>query len=190
MTTPTETTTETTTAPVVTPAETKTFTQDEVNAILAKEKRAARPADYDDLKAAAKKLADIEAANASDLEKAVKTARDEGRAEVLTAANERLVSAEARAAAAELKFKNPGLAIKSADLSEIKVSDDGEVDTAAIKTALEALAASDPYLVGEDPPKPPPTFGGGPRPTPAAPTDPRAADLAQIEADLKANRRK
>lgn len=35
-------------------------------------------------------------------------------------------------------------------------------------------------------PTPPPSFGGGPRPTPPAPTDPRAADLAQIEADMKA----
>ncbi len=139
-------------------------------------------------KAAASRLAEIEAANATDLEKAVKAARDEGRAEVQTAANARLISAEARAVAAELKFKNPALAIRSADLTAVTVNDDGEVDAAAVKSALEALAESDPYLVGEDSPKPPPSFGGGPRPA-APPTDPRAADLAQIEADMKKSRR-
>lgn len=139
-------------------------------------------------KAAAAKLAEIEAANATDLEKAVKAARDEGRAEATTAANSRLISAEARAVAAELKFKNPALAIRSADLSAVAVNDDGEVDADAVKAALAALAESDPYLVGDDAPKPPPSFGGGPRQT-AAPTDPRAADLAQIEADMKKARR-
>lgn len=168
----------------------KVFTQDEVNAILAREKRAAKPADYEDLKKAAKRLEEIESANASDLEKAVKAAREEGRAEVQSAANARLISAEARAVAAEMKFKNPSLAIKATDLSDVSIGSNGDVDTAAIRTALEALATDEPYLVGEDPPKPPPSFGGGPRLAPGVPTDPRATDLAQIEADIKAGTRR
>lgn len=102
---------------------------------------------------AAKRLAELEAASATDLEKAVKAARDEGRTEVLTVANARLVNAEARAAAAELRFKNPALAIKAVDLSSIEVNDDGEVDAAAVRAALAELAKAEPYLVGDGRPK-------------------------------------
>lgn len=60
------------------PAESATFTQDQVNALIAKEKGKFQQkyADYGDLKAAAAKLAEIEAANASELEKAQKKAAD------------------------------------------------------------------------------------------------------------------
>lgn len=102
---------------------------------------------------AAKRLAEIEEANATDLEKAVKAARDEGRSEVLTAANSRLINAEARAAAAELRFKNPALAIKAVDLSSVEVGEDGEVDSAAVRAALEELAKHEPYLIGDGRPK-------------------------------------
>lgn len=102
---------------------------------------------------AAKRLAELEAASATDLEKAAKAARDEGRTEVLTVANARLVNAEARAAAAELRFKNPALAIKSVDLSSIEVNDDGEVDAGAVRAALAELANAEPYLVGDGRPK-------------------------------------
>jgi hypothetical protein len=139
---------------------------------------------------AAKRLAEIEDANASEMEKAVKTARAEGETEATKRANARLIAAEARALAAEAKFRNPALAVKTVDLSGVTVGDDGEVDSAAIRSALDDLAKSDPYLVGEEPPKPPPSFGGGPRPTPPTPMDPRAADLAQIEADLNAAQRR
>jgi len=56
----------------VTEEEQKTFTQAEVNSFLKKdrEKMSAKYADYDDLKAKAEKLDEIEAANKSELEKA------------------------------------------------------------------------------------------------------------------------
>ncbi len=56
------------------PAETTTFTQDQVNALIAKEKGKIQSkfADYSDLKAAAAKLEEIELANATELEKAQK----------------------------------------------------------------------------------------------------------------------
>lgn len=168
----------------------RTFTQADVDRLIADRLKRAKPADYDELKGKAKRLDDIEAASATELEKAVKTARSEGETDATKRANTRLIAAEARALAAEAKFRNPGLAVRSVDLTGVSVNDDGEVDAAAIKAALDGLAASDPYLVGEEPPKPPPSFGGGPRQTPPTPTDPRSADLAQIEADLKTNRRK
>lgn len=172
------------------PADDKTFTQADVDRMIADRLKRAKPADYDDLKAAAKRLADIEAANASDLEKAVKAAKDEGRAEVITAANARLVTAEARALAAEMQFRKPGHAVKLVDLSGVKVTDDGEVDADAIKAALKELADDDPLLLTvPDDGRPKGDADQGPRSTPP-PNNPRAADLAQIEADLKASKRR
>lgn len=56
------------------PAETITFTQDQVNALIAKEKGKIQSkfADYGDLKSKAAKLEEIESANATELEKAQK----------------------------------------------------------------------------------------------------------------------
>jgi Skp family chaperone for outer membrane proteins len=58
--------------------EAKTFTQDQVNDLIAKEKGKIQSkfADYGDLKAAAAKLEEIETANASELEKAQKKAAE------------------------------------------------------------------------------------------------------------------
>ncbi len=170
----------------------KTFTQADVDRIAGEraQRERAKFSDYSDLKARADKLAEIEAANASDMEKAVKAARDEGRSEVLTAANQRLVNAEARAQAAEAKARNPLVAVRSLDLSEVTVSDDGTVDVDAIKKQLTALQGSDPYLFGDPPPNPPPSFNGGPRLSPPAADNPKAADIAQIEADMKVGTRR
>lgn len=65
-------------APESAPAESTTFTQDQVNALIAKEKGKfqQRYADYNELKKAAAKLEEIEAANATELEKAQKKAAD------------------------------------------------------------------------------------------------------------------
>lgn len=121
-------------------------------------------ADYAELqRKAAEHDAAVEAAK-TDAEKAVEKARQEGLNEGRSAANDRLVKAETRALAAELKFRNPALAVATVDLSGVKVNDDGSVDAAAIKTALTALATSDPYLVddGKKPgPRPDLSQGGG-----------------------------
>lgn len=169
----------------------KTFTQADVDRIAGEraQRERAKYQDYNDLKASAAKLAKIEEANASETEKAVKAARDEGRNEVLTAANQRLVNAEARALAAEARARNPAIAVRSLDLSGVKVADDGTVDAAAIKAMLDELQKSDGYLFG-DPPVVNPNMDGGVRPTVDLSGNPRAADLAQIEADIKVGSRR
>lgn len=65
---------ETTTEPATEPA--KTFTQEQMNDLLAKEKgkHQSKYADYGDLKAKAARLDELEAANATELEKAQKAA--------------------------------------------------------------------------------------------------------------------
>lgn len=149
------------------PAGDKTFTQAEVDQIILK--RAERVAadkygDYADLKTKAARLDEIEQANASEMEKAIKKAREEGRAEVQTSANKRLVSAEARALAAQAKFANPTLAVRAIDLDDIEVGDDGKVDTAAIQARLKEAAESGAFVVGDEKkpaPRSDPSQGGG-----------------------------
>jgi hypothetical protein len=142
-------------------------TQADLDRIIADrlQRERSRYSDYDDLrrKADAHDKALEEAQ--SEQEKAVTKARKEGEAAAIERANERLKSAEARAMAAQLRFRNPALAARTVDLSGVKVADDGTVDTDALKSVLGDLAKAEPYMVGEEPPKPPPSFNGGPRPS-------------------------
>jgi len=78
-------------------------------------------------------------------EQALDAARREAREEVLKKANERVVRSELKAAAAG-KVKNPALALKLIDMSEIDVSDDGEVDADAVSDAITTLLDEYPEL--------------------------------------------
>lgn len=127
---------------------------------------------------AAKARADeLEQAGKSDTEKAVAAARREAAAETMAKANGRLVAAEARAAAAALRFQDPRDATALIDLSDVRVAEDGTVDTDAITARLDQLAKDKPYLVasatppepqGPRPPKPDPSQGSGRAPAPAS----------------------
>ena len=66
----------------------------------------------------------------------------------LEKANDRIRRSEVRAAAAKL-LKDPADALLYLDLDQFEVSDDGEVDTAAVTEALEGLVKSKPYLAAE-----------------------------------------
>lgn len=121
-------------------------------------------ADYDDLKTKATEYDKALDAARTDQEKAVEAAKAEGRTEALTVANTRLIGAEARALAAEAKFRNPALAVKAISLNGVKVNDDGSVDADAIKARLKELSDAEPYLVddGKKPaPKSDKSQGGG-----------------------------
>lgn len=178
-----------------TPSESAPTAEDiaKLNAALAKERELRKEAEQKarDGKSAADRLAELESANATELEKAVKAARDEATAAERQRSARVLAAAEARALAATAKFRDPGDAVRFLDLEGIKVSDDGAVDSAAIESQLGELAKAKPYLVTEEkPPVPTPgaagigVSGGG-----GQPLNSKAADLAQIEADLAAYRR-
>ena len=81
----------------------------------------------------------------SDAEKAVVAAKAEGRTEALAAANERLVKAEVRIAAAG-KLADPADAVRFLDLADFKVDDDGNVDAKSIGKAIDQLLKDKPYL--------------------------------------------
>lgn len=128
-----------------------------------REKVTEKYGDLNALKAAADEHAKAIEAARTEQEKAVEAAKNEGRTEALTAANTRLLSAEARALAAEAKFASPALAVRALDLSDVKVDDDGSVDADAIKTKLKELADTGAFVLetGEKPkPKPDRAQGG------------------------------
>lgn len=80
----------------------------------------------------------------SDQEKAIADAKAEVRQEVLAQANSRLLRAEVRAAAAG-KLADPDDAARLLDLDSF-VDDEGDIDSKAIKSAIDKLVAAKPYL--------------------------------------------
>ncbi|MGG1641871.1 scaffolding protein [Paenibacillus sp. NRS-1782] len=160
--------------PPIDPTPPKTFTQDELDQVIAD--RIARErkkyADYDELKA---KLTEFERANEErqraemtaterlEAEKAealeaAETARTE-RDQALTAANQRLIKAEFRTLARELNVRVDAIddAYVLADLSTASVEGDGRIS--GVEDVVKALIASKPFLV-EQPKKEPLTIGG------------------------------
>lgn len=169
--------------PPATPEVDKAFTQADVDRIVAERVKRAKPADYDELKAAAKRLAEIEAANATDLEKAVATARreveDATRKAVTSEYGQRIARAEFLAAAAKRNAEHDAATILD-DLNLARyVGEDGEPNTKEIAAAVERLIpapAADPRPKGN--------ADLGPRPAPPTPTDgsPRSLIAAGIAA--------
>lgn len=68
--------------------------------------------------------------------------------EALAKANDRILKAEVRVAAAT-KLADPADALRFIDMSSFEVGDDGAVDGAAIAKAIDDLIASKPYLAAQ-----------------------------------------
>lgn len=128
---------------------------------LEAERRARKEAD-DARKKAEDELAEIRKGQMSESEKAIEEARTAGRDEATSAANERVIRSEVRAAAAG-KLEDPADAVKFLDLGKFKVGDDGNVDEAAITSAIDELVKDKPYLAARRGPGG--TADGGPRKT-------------------------
>lgn len=111
---------------------------------LAEERDARRKAEKD-AKATKAELDRIRAEGQTETEKAIAKAKAEGSAEALTKANERVLRAEVKAAAAG-KLADPGDAARFLDLSEFTVGDDGDVDSKALGQAIDRLLKERPYL--------------------------------------------
>jgi hypothetical protein len=152
-------------APAPAPEQPKTFTQDEVNRLIAAEKRRlqAEAPDLAELRAKAKRLDDIEAASKSELEKAqeriaaaeatAKTATDRAQAALRRAA---VVAAAQRAGAVD-----PDAVLALIPQDAVTVSDDGSVT--GVDEAVKALLDAKQYLVGKPPTPSPGGADGGPR---------------------------
>jgi hypothetical protein len=156
----------TTTDAPVTEAQDKTFTQADLDRVV--EERLARAgkkfADYDDVKAKAARLDELEAASASDLDKAVAAARKEVETE-LTAAHRAERIADKIAVAAAGRFADPEDApryLSDAETAAKFVNSDGAIDTAAITAAIDSLLEAKPHLkASTETPKPPPPSAVG-----------------------------
>jgi len=99
----------------------------------------------------------------------------------LAKANDRIRRAEVRAAASGV-LADPKDALLYLDLDQIDVSDDGEVDSAAVAAAVADLVKSKPYLAAQGGPRTPaPDPSQGPR-TPPSGDD---AEYAQYAAVMK-----
>jgi hypothetical protein len=129
------------------------------------------------------RLAEIEAANMSDQERAIEQARKEAadttRAEVLKVAHRKLFSAEVKAAATgkvatpEL-FSKPEVALGLLGFDDYPLNSDGDIDTEAISVAVERFADSHSALKASATPAPTP-IAQGPRGRPG-PDPERAMD--------------
>lgn len=156
-------------SPAPTPAE--TFTQEDVNRIVAERvaREKAKYAGFDDLKDKAAKFDAIQAENATELEKAVAQAVETTRADAAKTMQTTLVRAEVKALAAAAQFHDPAVAapLLAEKLAEVPVDNDGQVDVAAAKALVDQLAAERPYLVKSATATPTPLPGQGT--PPAAP---------------------
>jgi len=120
----------------------KSYTQADIDraveARLARERGKFK--DYDDLKAKAARLDELEGANASDLEKAVKTAQDETRAAVAREYGERLAAGILKAELGQrMKPADADALISDLNLAKF-VDDKGDVDNDALKAVIDRVA--------------------------------------------------
>lgn len=97
----------------------------------------------------------------------------------LTKANERILKAEVRAAAAA-KLADPADALRFIDLSDFEVGSDGEVDASAINAAIDNLITTKPYLAAQGGKRFQGTADGGARNDASKPTQLTKADLASM----------
>lgn len=164
----------------------KTFTQAEVDRIIKERLARAKsepPSDYDDLKAKAAKLDELEAANQTELEKIL--ARAEAAEKKAAEADERARNASRRSAvtaaasAANVVDLDAVFALLPQDA--VTVGDDGQVTGA--EEAVKALLESKPYLVGQaatPPPKPTGSADGGSRGSGSGPRQLRRDELSSM----------
>lgn len=98
---------------------------------------------------------------------AIDAARRDGEAAALAKANERIIRAELRAAAAG-KLQDPGDALRFVELSAFEVGADGSVDVDALADAISDLVKTKPYLAAgaKQEPQSRGSADGGPRNAP------------------------
>ncbi|MDX3405532.1 hypothetical protein PV708_04740 [Streptomyces sp. ME02-6977A] len=104
-------------------------------------------------------------------------------AKALGRANDRIVRAEVKAAAAG-KLADPGDAYRFLDLSQFEVDDDGNVDADEVSDAIEDLLKSKPYLAAQGGTKPrfQGTADSGARKGTARPSQLTEADVKRLSA--------
>lgn len=163
----------------------KSFSQDDVDRIV--RERIARvkhepPADYADLQAAAARLAEIEEANKSELDKAIARAEaaENTAKEATERARESARNSEIVRAASAVGAIDADAVVRLLDIDAVTIGDDGRVTGA--EEAVKALLESRPWLVGK-PPQPLGVVEGGPRGSGDGPKQISLDDLSSMTPD-------
>lgn len=104
------------------------------------------------------------------------------RDEALAAANDRILKAEVRAAAAS-KLADPQDALRFLDLSAFEVGSDGEVDSSQVAAAIDDLITSKPYLAAQGGQRFQGSADGGARNGAAQPTQLSQQDVKRLAAE-------
>jgi hypothetical protein len=136
------------------------YTQADIDRIVQERigRMKAKYADYDELKAKAARLVEMEKAHLSEqerlaasitaLEERATTAERE-RDEALTRSQQRLIQSEVTALAAAMSFKYPNDIHRLADLAAVSIDESGAV--VGVREALEALAKERPDYISKTP---------------------------------------
>lgn len=147
------------------------FTQSDVDKIVQERLARAKPADYDELKAKAQRLDEIEEANATEQEKALKQAREETRAEVTAQFQAERVADKIEVAASGKFHDVQDARLRLSGRVDEFISEDGTINTEAIASALDKVLDESPHLKKDEQPGVPPrqrvglgTKGGGNEP--------------------------
>lgn len=140
-----ETTTE---APV---EEAKTFTQDQVDELIKSrlDRQNKKYADYAELKAAAEELAELKAAQLTELERLQEAANtNEAKAnELAKQLRDKTIGTALREAAAKHGAVDANAAVKLAEI-EVELDEDGEIVT-DVEAAMGEFLQAHPYLLGK-----------------------------------------
>lgn len=154
------------------PAESKTFTQDELDRIvndrLSRERGKFK--DYDDLKTKASELDKLREASQSETEKAVNAARKEAEESVRAEVRRERVLDRVEVLAAKEFADAEDARLRLEKRADEFVGKDGQIDAAAITAALAQLLKDKPHLAAKGDGRPRGNADQGPRG--AAPVDP------------------
>jgi len=128
----------------------KTFTQEELDRLIQQRLQRERKKWEQQLEEERRKAAMTEAERL----KAEKEEAERRAKEAEAVANQRLIQAEAKVVALELGIKpeRVAYAIRLANLSDVEVDENGQVDTKALKAALEQVIKDIPELKGTSTP--------------------------------------
>ena len=137
------------TAPVTPPAPERTFTQTELNQLIAERLKRERDkhADYDQLKAAADELAKIKESQLSETEKLTRKLAEleAAKSQAEARARETLIRSAVISEAAKLGFNDPEDAYHLINVSTLSITDDGTVS--GVTEAVKVLAEQRKYLI-------------------------------------------
>lgn len=125
--------------------------------------------------AAERESAKLRDEHATDADRAIAAARDEGRREALGQVAARMVDAEVRAAAAG-RLADPADAVRLLEVASFVDDDTGEIDGAAVAAAIDDLIEQKPYLKV-------PASTNGSHPTPPAPQGTRPGPAVEADGD-------